>query len=229
MNREEEILKEIAILEEEERKLSQTVHVQALGYHDAYSDQKYGFEDYYEQKGTSEQIQNVQEKIRRLKEELERLRTYPDTRISNEPQVSGHDILDEPKNNQKKNDKANEESKKLVEAERIRTFKQVKQAYKKTKGRTFEKFMDFIEGRKPNWKKISGYTQKELDYLLDTLRGETYQRQSSIRNIENNKKLSFAEQKRRISTSNWDAFTLLLRRKDLLNQNIELEAKKGRR
>ena len=227
MNREDEILKEIASLEKELSNLSKTVHIQSQGYHDAYSDLTYGSVDQYEQKGTLEQIQNIQAKIQELKKELETIRKYPYTKISNKPQVAERNMQ---QTSSRQNVTTQDEYKELAEAERKATFKQVKKAYKKAKSRTFERVMAFIEGRKPNWKKISSsYSQKELDYLLDTLSGETYRRQQSIRTINNNKDLSFEEQRRRISNGNWDHFTLLLRKKDLLGQEIRIEEERSGR
>ena len=222
--REAEILKELEKLEKKEKELTTTIHVQNPGYHDPYSDMTYGSEDYWDTKGTQTEIDNVRAQIRKLKEELERIRSYGGTKVSNIQETShqyakGKDNKKQPKKDLKGKD--------LDEKARKTTFNDVKNAYRKTKGRGWDRTKNFLQGNNPNWKRISKYSKQELDYLLDTLRGETKHRQDSIRNIEQNKELSFNEQKKRISNGNWAQFVHFLRKYDRLKQSIELDSGKG--
>ena len=232
MDRETQIINEINELEKKYSELSKIVHVQSPGYYDANSDRNYGFEDFYEQKGSNTQLENITAQIQSLKEELERIRTYHDTRVSNKPEEKDIDkekVKEEIEEAKKQKIERELEAKKLAENEKKQTFQKVKKAYKNAKEHNFDRFMNAITGKKPNWRQISNYSQKELEYLLKTLQGETHLRQESIKLVEKKKELSEAEKRKIISTRNWDEFVKLLQKSSLLKSQVELAERRGRR
>ena len=64
------------------------------------------------------------------------------------------------------------ENNETIEQDRIATFNKLKRTYKN--GSKFERFVRKVKGQAPDWKAISKYDQKDLDYLLKVRLGETH-------------------------------------------------------
>ena len=238
MDREEEILKELEELEQEYSNLTIMKMTGGNGYYDYYSDRHYGNERELEQVGSQTEIMNVAGKIQKLKEELEQIRRIKEsTKLSNEPEKKFEDkeevnrILEEQKQErEQKKIEEEREQRKIDEAIRKQTFKKIKKLYKQ-KGRSFDRIMNLLQGKKPNWSKISRYTQEELDFIIKTKQGDTKYQKRTISGIiehSNKKNLSFNEQKKLISDSNWREFNRILQDKNRLNLDLEIEERRRR-
>lgn len=227
--RKENLRNEIAALEKESSRLqSYRIEKTTIGNYNDGGDIVDKKNDELVRTGTNTQIDNINAKLAQKRAELESLESFDRAPVTMGQNISmdyGVDVISMQEENNK-SDKIDRQNEKMDEDYRKNTFKQVKNMYKQAKGRSFERFMDFISGKRPKWKKISKFSQEQLDYLIKTYQGETKFRQDSISHIRK-LNLSLAEERKRVNASNWVDFTNLLRKEELLKQSMEIENKKG--
>lgn len=111
--------------------------------------------------------------------------------------------------------KQNEESERSTREYYLRDLKK---RYKS--GSKFDRFLNLLHRKKPNWKKISQLSTKELEFLVNYGAGNTmqqYEKEERIKQI-NDKKKRKAQYRQR-----WVSFTRSLNSKTTLKQKMELE------
>ena len=98
------------------------------------------------------------------------------------------------------------------EERRLQTFRDIKKGYKVAgKKHKWERILNKIQGKSPNWKKIKEYSQEELNFLSDTQRGDT--------KIQKNRKALTKEARQK----NWEDFIRKSNRKYEIKKGIEYE------
>lgn len=104
------------------------------------------------------------------------------------------------------------EKKKREEQKRLLTFKEIKKRYKAAgKKHKWERFLNRVNGKNPNWKKIKEYSQEELDYLAKIQSGET--------KMQKNRKIYTKEARQK----NWDDFIRRANSKIQIRDGIKYE------
>ena len=106
-------------------------------------------------------------------------------------------------------------------------FRQVKELYKKTDGRSFDRFINIISGKKPKWRKVAKLSKKELEFLLATYQGKTRLTSGEIRYAEGRSDLDVLEKQKIIANGNWRSFTILLRNHDALKSHLAGDERSG--
>ena len=118
------------------------------------------------------------------------------------------------------------EQQKMEEEYRKSTFKRVKDIYKRNS--FFTKLMNICNGKAPNWKKVSQYTQEELNFLIDISAGNTlYPQQNADTRRQNYENRGFSDTEiRRISNDrNMADFSHALNERSYLSDRMDLEEK----
>lgn len=181
--------------------------------------------------GTKEQITNIKNQISQLEQKLEKMQKYKEEE---------HERILETKREMEESKKQKLEQEKLerkkADEKKKEAFKKVKQAYKKVD--VWSRFVNKIKGRTPNWKKVQGYSQEELEYLLRVSKGNTVSQQERFDRIidKNNAKSSqnrdhYKELQKQHQQYNNDIFTNLLNSESKLEASMNLDENKeaGRR
>lgn len=191
-----------------------TEKVESNQYSQYGTDVKYEYET--RNRGSKSEIESVKREIADLERQLKQIYEYQEQQKKKpESKFTSYDY--------EKQKNAEEKSrKKESETTRLETFKQVKQAYKRTKGHGFRKLADRIFGNSPKWDKVKKYPQEELDYVLKTLQGDTQLRRRDISRIEE-KNLPFKEAQANIKSGNWRKFTKMLNSPYQLKSSMEAE------
>jgi len=111
--------------------------------------------------GTKEQIALAQEKVERLEKELKEAIEWEKNKPLREAQDrKAAELSKKEEEKQKERDKVNNErEKKLKES----AFRKVKERYKSVS--LGERFLNKINGKAPNWKKVRELSREELEYL----------------------------------------------------------------
>ena len=108
-----------------------------------------------------------------------------------------------------------------------KTFYEVKKLYKSTQGRSFDRFKNIVSGKKPKWRKISKFSQKELEYLLAVYEGKTFLSNGELRYVNACENMEDSEREKIILDGNWRLFTSLLRNRELLDTYLKREGDRG--
>ena len=128
-----------------------------------------------------------------------------------------------------------QEHQSYIEEQRIAAFQDVKKEYKKNS--PWNRLINKIQGKSPNWKKVSDYSLEQLNHLLKVREGETKFQQDSDkmrfkRNIDDEKNgrkyLSQAALDKSIDNAHKYAFNDQLSSDTSLDKSMELEASNGR-
>lgn len=162
--------------------------------------------------GSNDEISRTRKRIMELNEEKRTRQAWENTAPKREEerqkQVEAMESYEKRKIAEQKNYEKN------VEMRRLETFKRVKQQYKAMgKKHKFERIINKLQGKSPNWKKIQEYSQEQLNYLSKVQQGE-----------------ALSQKKRGIITKdsrqkNWDDFVAKANSKYKINQGIEYEEK----
>lgn len=161
-------------------------------------------------KGTSQEIAASRKRIVELSAQLKNARM-----ATNRPQQQEQDNASE----QEKDEKI-----RLEEQYKEFIFNQLKNSYKKNSNK-WHKFMMLLQGKAPNWNKISSYTQEELNYLMAAYSGSTkFQEEKSEKIIKKYSDVKKSLEK--IRRSNWDTFTRLLASREQLQEFINYEERR---
>lgn len=158
--------------------------------------------------GSKQEIEEVKSQIAHYQEALERKKAIK-RKQETEPK-SDFSVIDAER--QKREEER--QKKQDDELERLETFKQVKESYKKRKGKSFRRLMDRISGNSPKWKQVRTYTKEELEFALKSLSGET-----TFMKNRNKHETDF----NKISNRNWNNFINILNKKYNLKQQMEIE------
>lgn len=183
------------------------------------------FNDGGEEKYRTTTTNNQQEivalrlKIMEMKKELEVRKTNKQAYFENR---------EKDKLEQEHQSKEEKEQQELEENMRKATFKRVKGAYNAQS--IFNKFINLVNGKKPNWSNIKNYTQEELDFLIYLSHGNT-----EFQKIRNDRRrdsyegtLSFKEIEKKVNELNKNDFYSALAEYDSLQNKMELEELNGR-
>lgn len=230
-----ELKDQINELESEGRRLKAGRGTISEGYHDPVSDQTYGSGDYLGDQNAEQRLSEIRDELSRLRRELAELERLQTAKMQKElnkqnPKVSAYGRTPT-QAHMSSSAFAVETDKGIAEEARRRTFKDVRNAYRKGKGSNkFDKLLYFLTGQRPKWGQIKKYDQATLEHLLSTYYGNTRTTKDMKGSIENNIKnqVTTAELNRRIAASNWRTFTRLLRHRDQLKQDMKIEGR-GRR
>lgn len=107
------------------------------------------------------------------------------------------------------------------------TFEEIRQLYMDMPGYNFRKFKKFISLKAPKWKEIAKYSQKELDFILDTYYGRTPLSKKNREDIENIYYMDQDLKNKKISDSNWLSFMILLNDYDFLKKRLNVNLRSG--
>ena len=117
--------------------------------------------------GSKEEIKRLEEELKRLENELER-RKEAELRKSKED-LEAKKLVDERERKKLEQEKAQKEADEFI---RKSDFKEIKELYKKSTS-SFDRFCSLINGKHPNWKKISKYSLQQLEHILKVRTGGT--------------------------------------------------------
>lgn len=174
----------------------------------------------FENDNFNEQVQIIDRNIVEKKEELEGIK-------KSGPVVKAMDLTNGTLMDDKTRNEIIAEMEREEEFKRKQLFYQIKQIYKTTEGRSFDRFKKAISGKKPKWRKIGKLSQKELDFLLATYQGKTRITKGEIRYAEGRSDLDVLEKQKIIADSNWRKFTFLLRNHDVLRSHMVADERNG--
>lgn len=145
--------------------------------------------------------------------------------ISNlEDQISK--IKDENKKREKEAEK--EAAKKKEPQEKKWQIDRLKKIYKG--GPKFDRFMYFVLGRAPRWRKLKDMSLNELKYIEKTAAGDTFLTRGTIEIIEENGEKhnqTYSQIEKKKKEYKWGRFVSSLQDLNQTKQNAAFEAKKG--
>jgi hypothetical protein len=112
--------------------------------------------------GTKEEIKAQMEKIARLEEELRERQKFDAEKPTRDAENKKET---EAKKQRDKEARAKErEEQRRLEQEKVRTFKKVKEQYKKLN--FFDRVLNKLNGHSPNWKNVQKLSKEELEFLI---------------------------------------------------------------
>lgn len=160
--------------------------------------------------GSTSEINTVRKRIEELRNELKEREKW-DAKAPERQEEAQRRQKEMDERQKQERLKAKEERKK-DEERRLQTFQDIKKKYKVAgKKHKWERFINKIQGKSPNWKKIKEYSQEELEFLRDIQRGET--------KIQKNRKANTKEARQK----NWDDFVRKANSKYEIKKGIEYE------
>lgn len=120
--------------------------------------------------GSTSEINTLRKRIEELRNELKEREKW-DAKVPERQEEAQRrqKEMDEIKKRERLREK---EEKRRIEEERLQTFQDIKKKYKAAgKKHKWERFINKLQGKGPNWKKIQDYTQEVLDFLRSTQMG----------------------------------------------------------
>ena len=121
-----------------------------------------------------------------------------------------------------------------AEKDRKNKFKQVKNIWKKRS--VWDRTVATIQGRRPNFFKVSKFSEKELEHLIDVSHGITSYQQKSFRDARDRndkkneyEKISEKEMLKKEHRQKWNKFLTEMKNDEIRKINMDYEDKYGGR
>ena len=161
--------------------------------------------------GSTSEINTVRKRIEELRNELKEREKW-DAKAPERQEEAQRRQKEMDEREKQERLKAKEERKK-DEERRLQTFQDIKKRYKAAgKKHKWERVINKLQGKGPDWKKIKEYTQEELDFLSELQRGDTkLQKQRGNITKEDRQK-------------NWSDFVTKANRKSKIREGIAMES-----
>lgn len=177
-------------------------------------------------KGSKIEMERTKQRINELKESLRKIEIMQRQKEKDAPKEKA-------KREAREKFLRNEELRKQQEIEINKknhkiTFEKVKKEYKNI-GK-WNRFLNLIQGKTPDWKKVKGYTKEELEHVLNVYAGRTLTQQEkheTMKNYNQNKpvktRLDLRELRKKMKEQDKAKFVALLKSRYKLESDMELE------
>ena len=215
--------RQIDVLQEKIERLYKTNDIANISNYDFSSPERQALDD------VLKDISETRKEIEKLQREIDNYQNGMEERKENAKEEERQ--KEEYQQRKTVENKGHEE---LSEDIRQHTFDLLRKKYKSHS--IWDRVVARVNGKTPNWKKIAGYSQQELDHLINVSDGDTYyqmRNDTSIRKSNDSKdeehRKTDSEMMKQESARHWNQFLSELNSGTQLRKSMEYEQKHGGR